>query len=446
MRGPLVAFHNGKRLDRVGDCLVFTSTLDDAGEDFVVLTHRRGTTLLRLSLSTDRLTLEQHHQYLARYIEAVGFPRHGAKAVGNQSVESGRVPDDIELVFTILRMCCAIYDRTIGVRSDLPHHVRSSGGSEGADPMATLEAWKRNHSWYRKADENDDRSLRLGSWNLVALRVRPRETFPGNYFIGSAGALLSVLADTLSSYIGGSLSAAILRQSRRALHSMDTPAPIAANDALRFLQRTKLPAPSRRLADAILELHANLFDPSPLAPKQAGLGPFRVPPASLVFQTVAITEVLRALGGALPMTSEDRDRLVTGEGLRFGRFSAWSDTPLHPLKGWRAGTALPAPYKPDLVVKDNTNGGVLLVDAKLRKGDSADGLLPSSGVKDLQAYMNEYGLKKGMIIVPDWKGTGCRYEDIKGQENWIRGVALPSNDWYTSSMNLGYFITDLWNH
>jgi hypothetical protein len=331
------------------------------------------------------------------------------------------------------------------VRSDLHHHARSIGDSEGIDPMTTLDAWKKNHSWYRRASGQDDRTLNLGRWSVVALRVLPKETSPGNLFIGSTSALLAILADSLGGVIGGSLSAAVLRQARRTLLSMDTPALLTANDALKYLRRTRLPSPSRRLSDAVLELHANLFNPSPLVPKQAGFGPYKVPPAHLVFQRVAIVELLRALGMAVPMSSADMDRLLTPDGLRFGHYHVWSDTARHPLKGWREGTALPTPYEPDLVVRDIATGAVLLVDAKLRKGNSANGLLPSSGVKELQAYMQEYDLKKGMIIVPDWNRGGCRSEDIQGGGNWIRGVALPSNDWYTSGSSLASFIKDLWN-
>jgi hypothetical protein len=54
------------------------------------------------------LTLDQLHQYLTRYVEALGLLPYGAKAVGNERVPLGRDPNDIELTYTLLRLAFTI--------------------------------------------------------------------------------------------------------------------------------------------------------------------------------------------------------------------------------------------------------------------------------------------------------------------------------------------------
>jgi hypothetical protein len=88
----------------------------------------------------------------------------------------------------------------------------------------------------------------------------------------------------------------------------------------------------------------------------------------------------------------------TESGCRINDYTVWSDTSRHRLAGWRDNTAKPAAYEPDLIISDDNNQRTILLDAKFRRDPI--GLLPSSGIKDIQAYMHEYGLSKAVIAVP----------------------------------------------
>ena len=69
------------------------------------------------------------------------------------------------------------------------------------------------------------------------------------------------------------------------------------------------------------------------------------------------------------------------------------------MRGWRGKSAQPSDYTPDLFIL--YEGRVpIFVDAKFRLGQSAELVANASGLKEFQAYMDEFGLDYGLIIVP----------------------------------------------
>ena len=170
--------------------------------------------------------------------------------------------------------------------------------------------------------------------------------------------------------------------------------------------------------------------------------PFLIAPPELVFQDFVTAKCLLALG--LPH-ADLRQAMVdahTPTGFRFGDYVAWADTPFHELKGWRDQTGKPAGYEPDLVVVDVVRRRTILLDAKFRR-DSI-GILPSSGIKDMQAYMHEYGLAKAIVAVPSMPGDPL-YEDVSAKGFTIRGIAMSPGLENVAITELGVELARMWN-
>jgi hypothetical protein len=84
--------------------------------------------------------------------------------------------------------------------------------------------------------------------------------------------------------------------------------------------------------------------------------------------------------------------IATGlpDGERQGRKLLW---------GWRDSSAMPARYKPDYIVKPRGSPAII-VDAKYRMGVSVDEYCEPGALKEVQAYLNEFSLRGGIILVP----------------------------------------------
>ncbi len=69
------------------------------------------------------------------------------------------------------------------------------------------------------------------------------------------------------------------------------------------------------------------------------------------------------------------------------------------LPGWRDNTIQPSDFRPDVVVI--YEGTVpILVDAKFRCGSSDKECVPGDAVKEIQAYMDEFGRRSAILVVP----------------------------------------------
>jgi len=71
----------------------------------------------------------------------------------------------------------------------------------------------------------------------------------------------------------------------------------------------------------------------------------------------------------------------------------------HQMRGWRGRSAQPSDYAPDLFILYETRVPIF-VDAKFRLGHSTELIANASGLKEFQAYMDEFGLDYGLVIVP----------------------------------------------
>ena len=69
------------------------------------------------------------------------------------------------------------------------------------------------------------------------------------------------------------------------------------------------------------------------------------------------------------------------------------------LPGWRDSSAMPAHFLPDYIVKYK-NRVPIPVDAKFRVADRIDAPCSAESVKEVQAYLNEFGLSGAVIVVP----------------------------------------------
>lgn len=68
------------------------------------------------------------------------------------------------------------------------------------------------------------------------------------------------------------------------------------------------------------------------------------------------------------------------------------------LKSWRQGSAQPSNYHPDtLIISD---GIPVLIDAKFRLPESVFLAAEPDGLKDVQAYMDDFSLSSAVIVVP----------------------------------------------
>ena len=68
------------------------------------------------------------------------------------------------------------------------------------------------------------------------------------------------------------------------------------------------------------------------------------------------------------------------------------------LKSWRQGSAQPSDYHPDTLVV--INGIPVLIDAKFRLPDSVSLVAEPDGLKDVQAYMDDFSLSSAVVVVP----------------------------------------------
>jgi hypothetical protein len=70
------------------------------------------------------------------------------------------------------------------------------------------------------------------------------------------------------------------------------------------------------------------------------------------------------------------------------------------LPGWRDSSVMPSGYKPDFIVAENAKNFVVPIDAKFRVGASLEVPCSADSVKEVQAYLDEFGLNGAIILVP----------------------------------------------
>ncbi|HEY8610794.1 MAG TPA: hypothetical protein VIL69_05810 [Roseomonas sp.] len=82
--------------------------------------------------------------------------------------------------------------------------------------------------------------------------------------------------------------------------------------------------------------------------------------------------------------------------------------------GWRDASPMRSDYRPDFVVE--REGAAVVLDAKFRMGATLDQACSADSVKEVQSYMEEFGLPAAGILVPCIPGRVARGEAGLGRE------------------------------
>lgn len=447
----LFAIRNGRGLDRLGDTLVFTSTLDEAGEEFIAVLERHRLCVVRLQLSTTKLSLPNYYEYLRRYRQLFGAVPPGPMTVaGTQSTDAAsRLCIDSEYAFHIVGLAHDVLRACQEAKRDVSRHPRGRMGATGIDALATLRAWRESPSWYVKATCGQKRAISCGRGNyVVPLRAMPRISVGGNLFTASMASRIGQVIDKLPRTSGGLLASTLLHSAKSCMESADQTAMVNPAAVRTLLARPDLLPQRSALAVACLRKLEDASDAMwRIIASESAASPHMLPDTEIVFQRVAIAIILVALGVSASACDSALKEASMPSGLEIaGGFRAWYDTSSHGLNGWRQSSVLPSNYRPDLVVQRPVNNGWMLVDAKLRRGSSERPLLSQSAIKDMQAYMQEYGLRKALILAPSHDGKLWLKADLKGEGYHIRAIGVPAIEAsYWDRQPVSEFLEDMWN-
>lgn len=439
---PVAVVHRGRSAARLAGAHIVDVGLDESGEEFVLVVLRGRIAILRLSLSTLKYSLVNHRSVVEHLRSLFGEPERGSGSMAACDAVPGREVDASERGLRILLEVGSLPLAIESVRQDLPRHDRASMGDQGLDALRTLNAWRSRPEWFRASSEASAKAVRCGADRFVEpLRTLPRRATGANLFLGALASALRCLARSMGRDATSRLAASIaLACSQRAasfgLHPICDP-----RWAWRYFDDARLPPRSAALVAKMRHIRAILSEPFHQAPGDQGVGPYLLPSADRVFQQVAVAEVLISLGLEDTASLSSLDR---GVALQFADYEAWGDSPFHGLAGWRDSTRLPSGYKPDLIVKRSGKRQWLLVDAKLRPPHGTNELLSASGIKDLQAYMQEYALPVAAMLVPDNKGLAVRTEDIEAGSYRIRAISVPCENWSENRRSLRDALEPVW--
>lgn len=430
------------RMESVTGALLFNVEMSDTGEEFAVILRDSGVTVLCIQLSPPKCPIARYHQYLSSYCRMLGVPGPGARSVAGGESEQGRVPEPAEFAFRFIHRAVRLVEDSGLVKTEVSRHERGCGGASGIDALKTLRAWKANPGWYEPAPVATASTLRLGSHLIRPLRAVRRESQGTNLYTGAASTALFSLASSVARGPVGGMAGVLLAGAARHLRTLDLPTPMTVSEAWSYMESRSHPPRSCVLARQALEFRESLRRMFPHVPGLGGTMPFLLAPPELIFQDFVTAKCLLAIGlppAKLPEAMRDSR---TAAGCRFGDFIAWADTSEHVLQGWRDGTAKPAEYEPDLVIGDTKKKRTILLDAKFRR--DASGLLPASGIKDIQAYMHEYELPKAVVAIPSIVGDPAS-EDVSARGFTVRGIAVSPDVDIPDITSLAQQLEMMWN-
>lgn len=101
---------------------------------------------------------------------------------------------------------------------------------------------------------------------------------------------------------------------------------------------------------------------------------------------------------------------------------------------WRKNTIQPSDYRPDTFII--AEGVPIIIDAKYRLPASSDLVANSEGLKDVQAYMDDFGLRSAIVLVPRLLFSTAGTARIEGKEKTIFVVELQDSDDYQTQARL----------
>jgi hypothetical protein len=437
--------HKGRSLESAGDALVISCTLDEAGEEYVAILSSSGLVLVRLIFDGRKLPLLRYYEYVERYAEIYGLPFGFTDSLSSRPSVDGRESHSEETAFNLLRQCARLLPLAEGLRGEVAKHERGTTGTAAVDAAETLSAWKANHTWYRSVDALSRNAVFVGGQNYVLpLKTLPKPADGGNLFIGAICSTIRRIVSGFPRTPAAEMGAALLHSVRRRLEKFDAVAFCSKEQCARIMNSTTLPEQSARFVCVLKEINDETRGVL-LAPDPKGEMPFYMPPAEILFQKFAITSVLFSLGLQRDEACEKIRAANSASGATFSNYRFWVDASAHGLRGWRDSSEFPSDYRPDLVILRESDRACLLIDAKLRAGTSEAGLLSASGVKDLQAYMQEYKMHKVAMLVPDPNNAGCQFEDVCGEGFTIRAISVAASFLSTDFASIRNAIDSLWN-
>lgn len=91
------------------------------------------------------------------------------------------------------------------------------------------------------------------------------------------------------------------------------------------------------------------------------------------------------------------------------------------LNSWRRDTTRPDDYRPDVVLVSKSDSSVVLLDAKFASSPLG---VPGERIKEVQAYMQTYGMKSAGILFP---GDGNTPNDITARGMLIREIPIQTD-------------------
>jgi hypothetical protein len=439
----------GRRLETAGVAYIATISLNEAGVEMVALITSSGLRVWQIEFSPSKLPLPRYHEFVDAYQNLFGPAAPGAASLDAQRPGQGataRSPTNDEAGLAALMTAGELLPSAEALRRELHLHDRGNAGSAAVSAQATLIAWRANHGWYRASNREDFGAIAVGNSRFVVpLRAMPRTAEGGNLVVAALIHQLQRVMRLLPSGAEGALAYSLVGNAisrLRVLDILDTSMDDARARAI--LGRQDLPPHASHLAAIARDLE-DQASKLKLAPSLGGANRIGTPDATRVFQEVAVSSVLLGLGCPLDLLRKSKEQLRVREGLVFNGIRAWADTPDHGSQGWRDDLDLPSRYRPDLLMHREADGAVLLADAKLRAGESDLGLLSASGVKDLQAYMQEYGLSKAVMLVPSKEGTIYRQEEVRSGDFAIRAIAIPPEPSVKTCSGLIGALNEMWN-
>jgi len=420
--------HHGSRLERIDSTLVFNSEMNDVGAEFVVILHSKGLTVVCLAVSPEKCPLPQYHNYLESYINLLGFPggeNNSSRSVRGTPSEDGRTSIKNETGFSLLTQAVRVNSLVPRLKRELQKHERGRGGQKGVHPAETIRAWRSHQDWYEVKDEPGEDTVKVGGHDIDPLQVVPREGRGSNRFLGAVATVLENLAGRMPANPYGKTASTILSISKRHIESFDTLEDLNIRRAWQHLKRNDFPPYSTSFVESLAQIRDQRYDPPKRRPSLDGYEPYYLPTPEHLFQWYTTARLLIALdvdpGDVQPIIHE----LQQNEEVQVGNYSIWADNDEHDIPGWRDRTHSPSNYQPDIVVINRDSDEILLADAKFRLHKDNTKLLTHGSIKDIQAYMQEYGLDKSLILVPS-KEDRPDTEDIENGEGFrICGISVP---------------------
>jgi hypothetical protein len=120
-----------------------------------------------------------------------------------------------------------------------------------------------------------------------------------------------------------------------------------------------------------------------------------------VFETAVFASCASAFGFTEHDILNCETGVLQGPGIIVGDANTQSGREIFAtsIRGWRDASAQPAGYRPDTFVILNGSRPVL-IDAKFRTATSTEMLAHPDGLKDVQAYLDDFSLTGAIVVVP----------------------------------------------